>query len=86
MHFLYVVAFYSIYNSLIFTTILLSFGRGCFMPKCTFTTIFQLIPPCCLEQLISWIISSNTVGQYKAKLDKDWGSGYGFEHRLSLFM
>ena len=29
------------------------------------------------------IISSNTVGQIKAKLDKDWESGYGFEHRLS---
>jgi len=29
------------------------------------------------------IISSNTVGQFKVKLDKDWESGYGFEHRLS---
>ena len=30
------------------------------------------------------IISSNTVGQFKAKLDKDWElSGYGYEHRLS---
>jgi len=29
------------------------------------------------------IITSNTVGQFKAKLDKDWElSGYGFEQRL----
>ena len=29
------------------------------------------------------IIFSNTVGHFKAKLDKDWESGYEFEHRLS---
>ena len=38
-------------------------------------------------QINNWnslIISSNTVGQFKNKLDKDWElSGYGFEHRLS---
>ena len=28
------------------------------------------------------IISCNTVRQFKAKLDRDWESGYGFEHRL----
>ena len=29
------------------------------------------------------IVSSNTVGLFKAKLDKYWESGYGYDQRLS---
>jgi len=58
--------------------------------SCLNLILGYLFVPIFLHRVInSWnslsdeIIFSNTVGQFKAKLDKDWELGHGFEHRLS---